>query len=299
MCALVFLSHILPSISSHIPYFFFPRFIQNRTEISPFFFIQELLFAIIGPELVHFLRKEERMDCKKSKTTHYLIRAEWLWGGIFCFLLSIAAGIWEYHLLNMQKQEDINPYEGQLRIEVTYDNWHSGLVDSASCSLCGNAAKEQMQRWHEADTIGLILLNSWTIIEFPMAEKEEKDQEDEGIHYNHAKEISCLSSADPSRGMARANITWSDEIFLDAASLQQRLCQPCLDQVGTALSFWKWEQEEKEALPFCLIDFGTKELYPIQDTLLAYFIRDYWVELDFDKNSVNIKSYYLPKREPT
>ena len=136
LCALVFLSHILPSISSHIPYFFFPRFIQNRTEISPFFFIQELLFAIIGPELVHFLRKEERMDCKKSKTTHYLIRAEWLWGGIFCFLLSIAAGIWEYRLLNMQKQEDINPYEGQLRIEVTYDNWHSGLVDSASCSLC-------------------------------------------------------------------------------------------------------------------------------------------------------------------
>ena len=56
---------------------------------------------------------------------------------------------------------------------------------------------------------------------------------------------------------------------------------------------------ENSGLPFCLIDFGTKELYPIQDTLLAYFIRDYWVELDFDKNSVNIKSYYLPKREPT
>ena len=75
------------------------------------------------------------------------------------------------------------------------------------------------------------------------------------------------------------------------------LCQECLDKVAVSLEGWKWKGEKKEAVPLCLVDFETLEIYPVQNSYSAYFIRDYWVEIEFDENQIEIKTFYLPKRQ--
>lgn len=55
------------------------------------------------------------------------------------------------------------------------------------------------------------------------------------------------------------------------------------------------ENEKKEPIPLCLIDFDTLEVYSLQDYYRSYFIRDYYVEMDLDQNEVEIEVFYLPE----
>lgn len=41
---------------------------------------------------------------------------------------------------------------------------------------------------------------------------------------------------------------------------------------------------KREAVPLCLVDFETLEIYSMQNKYVVYFIRDYWIEMDFDEN---------------
>lgn len=238
------------------------------------------------------------MHLKHRKITYYHVRAEWLWGGIFCLLLLSGIGIWEFGLLT--RQQEPPSVEGQLRVEVTYDDWRSELTDTSQCLLCGETAQMQMDA-RKSDTIGLLFLNDWIIVDFPLkasaSEGEGSAGSDPGVHYRSTGEATCLSSGDPSRGMARVEASWPEGYALDSAFLQQNLCASCLSQIADALSFFKWEKEDKEAIPLCLIDFQTRELYPVQDSYRAYFIRDYWVDMDFSETSVTIKAYDLPRKD--
>lgn len=60
--------------------------------------------------------------------------------------------------------------------------------------------------------------------------------------------------------------------------------------------YWKYENEKKEPIPLCLVDFKTLDIYSLQDYYRSIFIRDYYVEMDFENNSVEIKVFYLPER---
>ncbi len=239
------------------------------------------------------------MSGKKRKVTYYRIRAGWFWSGILCLVLLSGVEFLEYRLL--AKPKDFVPGEDQLRVEITYEHWHSELTDTDQCLLCGEAARKRMEPWQKSGTIGLIFLNDWTIQDFPLKADPAEDVgcsgSDPGIRCRNTKEAICLSSGDPSRGMARMEISWMDDSVPDAAFLQQNLCASCLSRVAESLSFFKWEREDKEAIPLCLIDFQNLNLYPVQDTYRAYFIRDYWVEMDFAEASVTIKAYDLPRKD--
>ena len=97
--------------------------------------------------------------------------------------------------------------------------------------------------------------------------------------------------------MAEIDVTLPQDYELDTGLLQKNPCQECLDKVAESLEYWKWEDEEREAVPLCLVDFETLEIYPMQNKYVAYFIRDYWIEMDFDENKVEVGAYYLPERQ--
>ena len=50
-------------------------------------------------------------------------------------------------------------------------------------------------------------------------------------------------------------------------------------------------------MPLCIVDFKTLEIYSLQDYWRAYFVRDYYVEMDFDDNIVRTEVFYLPERQ--
>ncbi len=241
------------------------------------------------------------MRYKKRETAYYRIRADLFWGILFCILLLSIWGIYVYDKSLNQEKINISEHENQTRVEVTYEGWYSELSDSAQCLLCTECVLEETDRKYDSDNIGLVLLNSWTILDFQLKDynRTEDDIEvpkDSGIRYGYTDEISYLTTSEPARGMAKIRLTLPEHCQTDKHFVRQNLCQPCLDKVAASLSFWKWEKEEKEALPFCLIDFQTSEIYPVQDWYRSYFIRDYWIELDFEDMDVCVKAYYLPLR---
>ena len=47
--------------------------------------------------------------------------------------------------------------------------------------------------------------------------------------------------------------------------------------------------KKKEPIPLCLVDFKTLDIYSLQDYYRSIFIRDYYVEMEFEDNSVETK----------
>ena len=237
------------------------------------------------------------MHQKNREKKYYQIRVEWLWGMIFLLTVLSAAELYGILKYFRQNRTEAAPEEGQMRVEVTYDGGRSRLDDTNQCHLCGDSSRIRCESGFDA--IGVISLNDWSVIDFQLRKYDTEgndvtDDRASGILYGNTEALSWLSSGDPSRGMARISMTLPEDARADEDGICRSLCQPCLDKVTASLSIWKSEKEDKEALPLCLVDFQDLELYPIQDWYRGYFIRDYWMEMDFEQSSVSVKAYFLP-----
>lgn len=106
-----------------------------------------------------------------------------------------------------------------------------------------------------------------------------------------------MSQGSPARGMASMDITLPENYKLHTDTIQHYLCQKCLDKITESLGYSKWRYEKKEAIPLCLVDFKTLEIYSLQDWHRGCTIRDYWVEMEPEGNEIEIKAFYLPYDE--
>ena len=78
--------------------------------------------------------------------------------------------------------------------------------------------------------------------------------------------------------------------------LQRHLCQACLGKVTDSLEISKWKSEKKQAIPLCLVDFKTLEIYSLQDWHVGCSIRDYWVDMEYSREKMEVKVFYLTIR---
>ena len=97
--------------------------------------------------------------------------------------------------------------------------------------------------------------------------------------------------------MASIDVTLPINYEVDTNMLEKHLCQNCLNKVAASLEYRKSNSERKEAIPLCIVDFKTLEIYSLQDYWRSYFVRDYYVEMDFDDNMVRTEVFYLPERQ--
>ena len=111
-----------------------------------------------------------------------------------------------------------------------------------------------MSYYKNFDTIGLISLNDWYVIDFPL-----KNYDENGNEIESAASTSFLSGN-------TGEISYSSD-------------------------------ERKEAISLCIVDFKTLDIYSLQDYWRSYFVRDYYVEMDFDDNIVRTEVFYLPERQ--
>lgn len=237
----------------------------------------------------------------KQSKKYYHIRTDIFW----CIVLLVIAiiigyAIHQYHMIfSTHSEKTDTPKE---RIEITFDDLQSNLKDISSCYLCGSSDHSLMGYYRKFDTVGLISLNDWHVLDFQLKSYDEKGNEipnktGSNMLFGNTGEITYSSHGDVSRGMAEIDITLPDGYKLNQRILTDHLCQNCLDKVSASLEYWKYEDKMKEPIPLCLVDFKTLDIYSLQDYYRSIFIRDYYVEMDFQDDSVKTKVFYLPERE--
>jgi hypothetical protein len=241
------------------------------------------------------------MSRVKEKPRYYIIRAEVVWGIILGVVILFIVVLCGKNCTESIKETAMEQENRRESVNVTFEGVKSTLTDVGQCYLCGNSRRSLMGYYRKFDTIGLISLNDWYVLDFPLKNYDSKgnevigDNSDNSTHGNTG-EIMYSRSGTVSRGMARIDVTLPEDYKLNMEILQENLCQECLDKVTESLEYWKWEDEEKRAIPLCLVDFETLEIHPVQNMYTAYFIKDYWVELDSEENEIRIEAFYLPER---
>lgn len=234
----------------------------------------------------------------KDKQTYYHIKANVFWsvitaiGLIFCIMICLL--FWKTGDSTAESATDHNSTS-----YMEYGQIESKLQDKNSCYLCGTAPESLMGYYRQFDTIGIIGLNEWYVLDLRIQEYDENGKSADassGTSYSSVNTggINYSVNATPSRGMTHATLSSNADPFIHT-TVQNHLCQPCLDKVTNTLN-GHFEKGKEYYLPFCLVDFSTLELYPMQKTNIAYFVKDYWVELNHTDDHIEVKAYYLPNR---
>lgn len=184
-------------------------------------------------------------------------------------------------------------------IYMEYGNIKSKLENTEECYLCGNSNRSLMGYYRKFDTVGIIGLNEWYVLDLRLKEYDGfgnliEDSSGTSDSFGNTSGMNYNVKATPSRGMASATISSSNGMF-NKEEVQNNLCQECLDKVTDTLKGY-FEKGKEEYLPFCLVDFSTLNLYPVQKMDRAYSVGDYWIEMSYTDSEVEIDAYYLPER---
>ena len=228
-------------------------------------------------------------ETEKKKTKYYRIPVWLFWGMLIVFVLVIGAVYFREEL-----------YEKWLhsggRENISYVGAESNLKEKAACYLCGSNDRSLMDYYRQFDTIGLISLNDWCVLDFKTDEYEEDrqyglDNSYTSITTGNTGEIIYDAEETPSKGMASIEVTLPENYTVDMELLREKLCQECLDKVLESMEISKWKREKKEPIPLCLVDFKTLEIYSLQDWFVGQTIRDYWVEMVCENGKIMINVF--------
>lgn len=64
--------------------------------------------------------------------------------------------------------------------EISYEGVQSALEDEGKCYLCGSSNYSLVDYYRKFDTIGLISLNEWYVLDFPLKCYDENGNEMNG-----------------------------------------------------------------------------------------------------------------------
>lgn len=228
---------------------------------------------------------------KNNKSDFYEIKPGMFWGMIGALVCLIGAAYFKEDLYNMWL------HSGG-REEVSFVEMESALENKEECYLCGNSSQSIREQYGEIDMIGVISLNDWYVLEVQLNDCDRDGTEVEassGISttFGDTGELTYLLKEIRTKGMASLEITLPDDYRLNTEMIQNHLCQECLDKVKASLKYSKWKNERKEAVPLCLVDLETLEIYSLEDWHRGCMIRDYWVEIEPDKEKIEIKVFSL------
>ncbi len=84
--------------------------------------------------------------------------------------------------------------------------------------------------------------------------------------------------------------------YLNIEKVKGRLCQDCLDRIIEMAENYCLPQWSERPYDLCIVDFQTKELYPLQQSIKDYLIRDYYVHIDCSDDQIRVLAAYTPEK---
>lgn len=233
---------------------------------------------------------------EEKKIKYYHIRANVFWSVLLVIgILFIGSIFFTINIMARNSNNDTNEYVETTHME--YGHIASKLENIDECYLCGNASRSLMGYYRKFDTVGIIGLNEWYVLDLRLKEYDSEGNPAEAssgmsTSFGNTSGMDYYVDAVPSRGMSSVTLESNNTSF-DKSLIESNLCQNCLDKVTDSLEGY-FEEGKEEYLPFCLVDFETLDIYPVQKMNRAYLVRDYWVELDYNDSEIEIEVYYLP-----
>lgn len=161
-----------------------------------------------------------------------------------------------------------------------------------NCYLCGSNSQNMVGLYRGKDTLGVICVNNWYVMDLKLSDSVQKQESEDGtdVTYTNLGKENCSFTvrSDSKQGRAEAEITLGKEKQLDQKRLKKRFCRECREKILEAA-----DKEEKQDL--VLIDFQTMQLYSLEKKQM---IREYEVSTEMRKTDngkerveVNINSF--------
>ena len=227
---------------------------------------------------------------------YYIIKKNVFWAGVVMVLIIIALLITK--ICDNAKSLCIGE-ECMDSYCIEFGSLDSKIEDIEGCYLCGNVDRSLMSYYKKFDTIGIIGLNEWYVLDLRLKAYDENGNEitesgadgavsgqTQGVCY----EIDYMGSRH------KSSATVSSEKEFDATFVQNNLCQECLDKVTDTLEKYCKKGEKETFSPFVLVDFETLDIYSLQGKYTGMSVRDYWVEVEMAEGVTIVDAYYLPDR---
>ena len=192
-------------------------------------------------------------------------------------------------------KEETIPFETQVTEEITY----TSNTLQKDCYLCGGG-KSLMPYYAQFDSIGIICLNTWNIIDSRIRTFDDhgnpvKTSGSQTSMLNCGND-ECHFGASTSSNRIRAdlNVTFGENSLIKPEKLCDELCQTCLDMViENCTSPYKPTEVIRDAV---LVDFQEKKTYSITNNS-GFYIRDYLIHIDQKDNEYSIFVVHCPSTE--
>ncbi|MCI8582553.1 MAG: hypothetical protein HFH13_05425 [Dorea sp.] len=116
---------------------------------------------------------------KKREPRYYRFRVEVVWGivvGVFALLMTVF-GVRKWSDNRNAEEVETTQENRREAVDVNFEGMKSELNDTKECYLCGNNDRSLMWYYRKFDTIGLISLNDWYVLDFPLKNYDRKGNE--------------------------------------------------------------------------------------------------------------------------
>lgn len=227
------------------------------------------------------------MNNKYKNIHYYRIRASVVWLTVFIIVALLLCCYYRKDIYNAWLQ-----LGG--REQISYVGLESKLDNVAECRLCGSTDDSMMDYYRKFNTLGVICVNDWNVFELETEIHDESGDQTE-THLGtrstvgSTEEYNYKTNSIPGRGIAEIIITLPKENKPNVHSIQEKLCQGCLDKILESLEYERWKNEKSEPLPVCLVDFQTLEIYSLQEGFKKIYIDEYYVKSQKINNEVIVE----------
>lgn len=164
------------------------------------------------------------------------------------------------------------------------------------CYLCGNGGL--MGYYGRFDSIGLLNLNTGQICDVQIFAYEEDGKTprqmrgSENSYVSSGEHASAVSiSSGGTRRIGHVTVLPREGSNMELKQTKKHLCSSCINRV---FDIYK-DRLGEDILDTVFVDFTDREIYPIDQSYVAYFIRDYYLHFDFSSDRVEVLIFYAPE----
>ena len=186
---------------------------------------------------------------EEKNIKYYRIRASVFWTAIIVTGLLFSVIICALFKSENTNAADTNSAEHIETMHMEYGSISSKLKNTEECYLCGSHANSLMGYYRKFDTVGIIGLNEWYVLDLRLKEydsegKPTEDSSGTSTSLGNTSWMNYYVNAVPSRGMSSVTLEASNVSF-DKSVIENNLCQDCLDKVTDSLEGYFEEGKEE------------------------------------------------------